>query len=180
MNRRLRLLCHLFFVLIAVVCYTKAQNVAISWSAFNSGFERSTGTRLVLISATGQVAVGRSIDGNTMIESGFLASGMLRGPITGITERPLSNLPKEFGLLQNYPNPFNPSTTIRYQLPMQTHVTLRLYDVLGREVATLMDQRQDAGYKTIQWSAGELPSGVYFYRLAARDFVATKKLMLLK
>jgi len=179
MTQQWRIFCFMCFVFSAVVS-VNAQSAAISWSAFNSGCERSTATGLVLVSAAGQVAVGRSADGNTIIESGFLASGMLRGPITGVSEQSPPGLPAAFGLSQNYPNPFNPSTIIRYQLPMQTHVTLKLYDVLGREVATLVDERQDAGYKTIQWSSADLPSGVYFYRLAARDFVETKKLVLLK
>lgn len=180
MNRQLELICLMSLLLSTMAASLNAQTVAISWSAFNSGCDRSTGSGLTLLSSSGQVAVGRSIDGNTMIESGFLASGMLRGPITGVSEQSPPGLPATFGLSQNYPNPFNPSTIIRYQLPIQTHVTLKLYDVLGREVATLVDERQDAGYQTIQWSAADLPSGVYFYRLAARDFVETRKLVLLK
>ena len=91
-----------------------------------------------------------------------------------------SEIPGQFRLEQNYPNPFNPSTILRYQLPTRSHVTLKVYDVLGREVATLVDELQDAGSKTIQWNAAGFASGVYLYKLVARDFVETKKLLLLK
>lgn len=89
-------------------------------------------------------------------------------------------LPQEFGLRQNYPNPFNPITTIMYQLPLQAYVTLKVYDVLGREVATLVNGIEEPGYKSAQFAAGRLSSGVYYYRLQARDYIETKKLLLLR
>jgi len=88
--------------------------------------------------------------------------------------------PLAFRLGQNYPNPFNPTTTISYQLPAQSHVTLRVYDVLGNEVATLVDSFEEAGEKSVQFNATNIAGGVYFYRLQAGDFVASKKLLLLK
>jgi hypothetical protein len=91
-----------------------------------------------------------------------------------------SELPTEFSLQQNYPNPFNPSTTIKYQLPMTSAVTLKVYDLLGREVATLVNARQSAGQYSVQWNASKSSSGVYFYRLQAGSFVKTSKLILLK
>jgi len=88
--------------------------------------------------------------------------------------------PKTFLLEQNYPNPFNPSTTIRYQLPVASEVKLEVYDVLGKKVATLVSERQAAGYYQYVWNANGLTSGVYFYRLQAGGFVETKKMMLVK
>ncbi len=94
---------------------------------------------------------------------------------------------KGFSLFQNYPNPFNPSTVIGYQLSAVSHVTLKIYDVLGREVKTLVNERQDAGSHSVTFDASYLPSGVYFYRLSAGSltgqvgsYSATKKLLLLK
>ncbi|MBI5476338.1 MAG: serine hydrolase [Ignavibacteriales bacterium] len=91
-----------------------------------------------------------------------------------------TNLPGQFYLSNNYPNPFNPSTTIGYELPIQSHVTLKIYDVIGREVATLVDEMQQAGNKKIEFDADHLTSGVYFYSLHAGTFVETKKLLLLR
>jgi hypothetical protein len=89
-------------------------------------------------------------------------------------------VPKTFALEQNYPNPFNPSTTIRYQLPQSATVSLKIYDVLGREVQTLVNERQAAGQYSVPFNADGLASGVYFYRLQAGSFVQTKKMMLIK
>ncbi len=97
---------------------------------------------------------------------------------TSITES--ENFPLTVRLSQNYPNPFNPLTVIRYQLSEQSQVTLRVFDLLGKEVATLVKDVQDAGYKSIEFDATNFASGVYYYRLVAGNFVETKKLLLLR
>lgn len=89
-------------------------------------------------------------------------------------------LPKTITLYQNYPNPFNPTCIITYALPNQTHVTLRVHDILGRVVQTLLDEMQDAGLYEVQLNASGFASGVYFYRLAAGSFVDTKKMLVLR
>ena len=89
-------------------------------------------------------------------------------------------IPAEFVLFQNFPNPFNPSTVINYQLPVVSEVTLKVYDVLGREVSTLVDQRENAGYYSVTFNAVNLPSGVYFCRLSAGGNSVTRKLVLMK
>lgn len=89
-------------------------------------------------------------------------------------------IPVEFGLSQNYPNPFNPSTMIQYQLPENSKVTLQVFDVLGREVATLVNEQMEAGYHQVSFNASNLASGMYIYRLQAGDQVFTKKLTLIK
>ena len=104
------------------------------------------------------------------------------------------NLPLEFSLNQNYPNPFNPSTTIKYTIPSVTlspdknginsvegsRVQLKIYDVLGNEVATLVDENKPAGSYEVNFDAGNLSNGVYFYKLQAGNFVQTKKMLLIK
>lgn len=89
-------------------------------------------------------------------------------------------LPSHVTLEQNYPNPFNPSTTIRYELPKQVLVSLKVYNVLGQEVASLVSEVQIAGKHQVEFHGENLSSGVYFYRLQAGEFVDTKKLVLLK
>ena len=96
----------------------------------------------------------------------------------------VESTPTGFVLLQNYPNPFNPSTMISYQLAVNSQVTLKVYDILGKEVAVLVNGRQEAGSYTVPFNASKgtlgLASGVYFYRLQAGSFVSTKKLILMK
>lgn len=91
-----------------------------------------------------------------------------------------NSLSTRFFLSQNYPNPFNPSTTIKYQIPKNAHVVIKLYDVVGRELRTLVNQEQRAGYYKYTLDASRLPSGVYFYGLQAGSYSETKKLLLLK
>lgn len=88
--------------------------------------------------------------------------------------------PVTFGLLQNYPNPFNPTTVISYQLPVVSIVTLKIYDVLGREIESLVNEKESAGYYNVTFNASDLPSGVYFYRIGTERSSAVKKLMLVK
>jgi hypothetical protein len=99
---------------------------------------------------------------------------------SGILSSASSNLPTELMMHQNYPNPFNPLTTIKYDLPIDAHVTLKLYDVLGRDVLTLVDGQSRTGYHHTTLDASKLSSGVYFYRIQAGQFSQTKKLILLR
>ncbi len=120
------------------------------------------------------------------------SSNVLAGTdLSGVWRRPLSEMidgvkdakggtPGVFSLRQNYPNPFNPTTTIGYELSANSFVTLKVYDVLGRQVAILINEREDAGSHSLRFDASKLPSGVYFYRLQAGSSTATKKLLLLK
>lgn len=93
-------------------------------------------------------------------------------------------LPENYFLHQNYPNPFNPSTTIRYELPRASLVTLKIYNVLGQEVTTLVNKKSEAGRFEVEWDASGLPSGVYFYRISVqsegKNFVDVKKMLLLR
>lgn len=101
--------------------------------------------------------------------------------LPGITNVENSNsIPSAFVLHQNYPNPFNPTTKIEYEIPFRQHVTLKIYDLLGKEVASLADEIKSPGIHTHNWNASNFPSGMYFYRLSAGNFSGTKKLLLLK
>lgn len=130
------------------------------------------------------------------VESSFDKSGGLQVVVTKYlaTTSPLSSLtavkkatalPTNFSLSQNYPNPFNPTTMIDYQLPMNSQVTLKVYDVLGREVGTLVNEREGAGSHSVSFNGSKLTSGIYFYRINAtanngQSFTSVKKLVVVK
>jgi len=112
--------------------------------------------------------------------------------VVGITENSNVKIPTDYELKQNFPNPFNATTKITYSLPASSKATLKVYDVLGNEIQTLVNEEKEAGYHSVDFNASELPSGVYFYRLqavpssgspkgqAGQVFIDTKKMLLLK
>jgi hypothetical protein len=101
-----------------------------------------------------------------------------------VEEKELTGIPVNFELSQNYPNPFNPSTNIKYSIAGKGLVSIKVYDVLGNEIATLVNEQKAPGYYEVQFDTKSarvgLSSGVYFYRLITDDFVTTKKMILLK
>ena len=137
-----------------------------TWQEYDSGI---TGTPLgTLISMTGY--------GYAASNSGFFRSTSL---LTGLEPLP-GNLPAGFELAQNYPNPFNPTTTIGFRIPDYGFVSLKVYDITGREVATLVGENLTAGNYKYTWDAKEAASGVYYYRLSVGSEVQTRKMMLVK
>jgi hypothetical protein len=120
-------------------------------------------------------------------KSGRLFAGTLSGnvyyndlyAVTSLTDN-VRSLPEHFSLFQNYPNPFNPTTAIRFEVPAPEFVSLKILDLLGREVTTLFSEKLQPGTYTRQWDAARFPSGVYFYKLQTKEFVETKKLLLIK
>ncbi|MBC8043306.1 MAG: T9SS type A sorting domain-containing protein, partial [Rhizobacter sp.] len=143
-----------------------------SWTAQSSGTGDTLNSIVVLPNGTG---VGVGNNGTAVITN---TGGNVLA--TGEGETPASSKPNAFGLKQNYPNPFNPSTTIRYELAAPSDVKLNVFDVLGREVATLVNQRQSAGNYRVGFNASNLSSGIYFYRLQTGNFTQTKKMLLVK
>ena len=101
------------------------------------------------------------------------------GTVTGVNNRD-SFAPKKFRLNQNYPNPFNPSTTIEFTIPRSAYVSLKVFNLIGEEVATLVAKELSVGTHEIQWDTREQSSGVYLYRLEAAGFTETKKLVILR
>ena len=110
------------------------------------------------------------------------------GGVSFVEEQELDEIPTDYNLSQNFPNPFNPSTAIKYSVPQSSNVVIKIFDILGNEVETLVNEEKSIGTYEITWYAEKLPSGVYFYRLQAGDpsagsgqgFVETKKMILLK
>ncbi|MCL5029494.1 MAG: T9SS type A sorting domain-containing protein [Bacteroidetes bacterium] len=105
-------------------------------------------------------------------------SGKSYGTLTSVKEEKLSL--EKYTLYQNYPNPFNPSTTIKYQIPKSGLVQLKIYDILGREVATLVNEEKPSGNYEVTFDGSKLASGVYYYQLNAGDFISSKKMIILK
>ncbi|RMF61845.1 MAG: T9SS C-terminal target domain-containing protein, partial [Calditrichaeota bacterium] len=143
----------------------------------------TSGSSKQIRGTAGQPAIGQTAGQARGVAGGFWAQ--TADVVTSVAEPAGEAIPTKFRLLQNYPNPFNPTTTIRYDLPVQTEVHLRIYDLLGRTVRTLVAQKQAAGAHSAVWdgrddSGRQLASGVYVYRLEAGEFKKSAKMLLLK
>ena len=137
----------------------------------NSGLESGA---ILTFSSSGNPAG----TGSNVYAKRINTDGTLGGIISSISGDNLA--PTDFVLYQNYPNPFNPSTKISWQSPVSSHQTIKIYDVLGKEIATLVDEYKPAGSYEIDFNASGLSSGIYFYRIQAGNFIETKKMILLR
>jgi len=149
-----------------------STNNGTSWTEVNNGLTYR-GVRDLAVSP------GASGFGANLIAVG---GGVWRRPLSDMitsVDKPSNGLPMHFNLDQNYPNPFNPTTIINYAVPQSSNVSIRIFNTLGQEVAELVSEFKAPGYYQVQWNAN-VPSGIYFYRLQAGDFIKTKKLVLLK
>jgi hypothetical protein len=106
-------------------------------------------------------------------------SNTVSGLITGVSQHSSKN-PSHYALEQNYPNPFNPSTSIQFDLPQTGFTTLKVYNLLGQEVATLVNETKPAGSYTVQWNALNMTTGMYFYKLTSGALTQVKKMVLVK
>ncbi|MCH8942325.1 MAG: T9SS type A sorting domain-containing protein [Bacteroidetes bacterium] len=146
-----------------------STNNGSNWTAINDGLNYLSVYSL-------------AISGNN-IYAGTNGNGVYKRQLSDIitdVEEIHNIIPDIFSLSQNYPNPFNPSTVISFQLSSVSKVSLKVYDLLGREVAVLVNEEKPAGIYKVNFNAGNLPSGVYFYKMKAGSFVQTKKLILMK
>jgi len=145
-----------------------SADTGVTWMKINDGLTTLTTNCL-------------AVDSNGYLYAGTSGSGVFRSTQTTTNVKPfLDHIPSNFILEQNYPNPFNPSTQINFSIPKATNVTLKVYDVLGQEVAVLVNERKQAGEYNVTWNAADVPSGVYFYRIVAGEFVETKKMVLIR
>ena len=147
-----------------------STNNGVSWVPVNTGLP-GEGACVLAASETDLYAGGT--DGQ----------GVWRRPLSEMitaVEPPERDVPQEFALFQNYPNPFNPGSDIRYQLSEFSNVRLAVYDLLGHEVAVLVNENKAPGTYQVRFDAAGLPSGVYFYRMTAGSFSATRRLILLR
>ncbi len=148
-----------------------STDYGITWSQFSEGFFDAALVMDLRISPLDRMLYAAT-HGN-----GVFKRRLLEGP-TGITED--EQLISGFKLYQNYPNPFNPVTIIKYELPKLNYVVIKIYDILGKEISTLVNEVQDVGYKEVAFDANRLSSGVYYYKLQTEDFVSVKKMILIR
>ncbi len=174
----------LFVLILLFAARLTAQSSQVNWSAFSSGFNVSNSANSVTISAAGQSFTGISSNGSSKVISGFLAYSSTI--VTDVSDEQ-EIIPTVFKLNQNYPNPFNPSTIINYQIPEQSFVSLKIYDILGKKVATLLNEEKLAGSYNVVFNASSISSGVYFYTIEATpnggqkgSFFQTRKMILLR
>jgi hypothetical protein len=161
---------HVFSIVSLLFVNIFSQNQWIIYSTANSGLPHNEVRDL-------------EIDNNGSIWIGTMGGGIAVYNETGIVsvdEGEFKKLPTDYFLFQNYPNPFNPTTRIKFDLPKSSHVLLRVFDLLGQEKTTLVDKELSSGYHEIEFDAGNLPSGIYFYRLEAEGFIQTKKMILVR
>jgi hypothetical protein len=147
----------------------RSTNLGISWT---SSFTANIGT----LNHMDFVGVGTNARGWIVSQTGGIASAWFT--VTDVNEA--DGKPSAFALFQNYPNPFNPSTRIEFQVPTFGFVNLKVFDILGREVATLVNENLQAGNYKMNFDASGLSSGVYLYRMQAGDFVQTRRMMVIK
>ena len=166
------------------------NGVGAAWVfARNGSVWTQQGNKLVGTGAVGSAYQGTDVsissDGNTAIEGGYNDNGgagaawvFTRG--SSSAGEPNVDVPRQFTLQQNHPNPFNPGTTIEYSIPQLSTVEIKVLDVLGREVVTLLSEEKPAGAYTVRWNADGVASGVYFYRLQAGGLVQARKMLLVR
>ena len=167
--------------LVIVTDDTSASGFGLSSSGETVWLENITGS--IADSATFPALLvdqsyGRIPDGGDWQILDTISRGFSNSTPTGIKDESLSIT--DYKLNQNYPNPFNPSTTISFSIPVQGNVSLKIYDVLGKEVVTLVDEMKSAGSYQITFDATQLASGMYFYRLDTKNFSEVKKMILIK
>ncbi len=160
---------------------------AINKSVTGNGSSFMQNGSQVVNGTLGQTLIGMNTNSTQQNHIGFWYQ--VNSVVTAV-ENEFDNLPTEFRLYQNYPNPFNPTTTIEYSIPTSSplakgrteegFVTLKIYDVLGREVATLVNKKQSPGIYEVTFDASNLPSGVYIYKIQAGSFTQSRKLLLMK
>ena len=173
------------------------NNVILSWSTAselnNQGFEIQRSTQGNEFASIGFVAGhGTTTEAKTYrfvdvdLSAGNYTYRLKQVDFNGtfsysdVVNVDVTSLPIQFELAQNYPNPFNPSTTIKFSIPQSSNVTLKIFNTLGQEVSTLINQNMESGVHTINFDASQLNSGIYFYRLDADQFSQVRKMTLIK
>lgn len=165
-------------LLLLIAHLTIAQN-KIPVSVISSGGEKISSASYILSSTVGEPFIGKTVNVSNQHNVGFWYV-YNQSTITAVETEEDATIPSVFKLDQNYPNPFNPSTVIKFGVPERSNVLLKIYDILGEEVATLVKEEMDAGWYSIDFNASGYSTGVYIYRMQAGNYINTKKMILVK
>lgn len=178
---------------------TSYQLYSIHFSDYNfgwaSGYDGSTSSGIILNTTNGGIIWNSNlIEADTALYSIHFADlnygwavgenaailHTTNGGVSFVEEEQIDDVPAEYLLTQNYPNPFNPSTKIRYSVPQSSNVKIKVFNILGNEIESLVNEEKPFGTYEITWYAKDLPSGIYFYKITAGNFIETKKMILMK
>ncbi|MCJ7553750.1 MAG: T9SS type A sorting domain-containing protein [Ignavibacteriaceae bacterium] len=177
------IVCFSFFLLSTQITFAQNQ---IPYSVIGGGGEKSSNESFILDGTVGEAFTGKSVSTANQQYSGFWYV-YLHDVITSV-ENEEDIIPTVFKLEQNYPNPFNPSTIIKFGVPKRSNVLIKIYDILGSEVITIVNEEMDAGWYQKEFNAAGFASGVYIYRMTAGNpssgsgqvYVSTKKMLMIK
>lgn len=169
-------------IFLAVVIVTMITNTAypqyqLSSGIFSSGGMTQSNSEYILSGTAGEVVTGK-ISGTAYQHNSGFWHVYSQSVITNVHDD--ETIPATFNMEQNYPNPFNPSTIIRFSVPENSNIILKVYDVLGNELITLLNEDKDAGWYDVHFDASAFASGVYIYRITAGNFISTKKMLMIK
>ena len=153
-----------------------AQN-QIPISVFSSGGEKQLNASHLIVGTVGQIGVDLIANTSHQVQAGFW-NLYYQDVVVSVEDEDV--LPVDYKLEQNYPNPFNPSTIIKFAVKEKSSVLIKIYDILGREVTTLVNEELDAGWYQKNFNASEYASGVLIYRMQAGNYISTKKMLLIK
>ncbi len=166
-----------FITIILALCLPPAEaQITVQKSAFGIGGTVVSSDSFKVSGTAGQLFIGKAENSTYVSHAGLW---YLNRIMLGLDDFNLA-LPAQFELFQNYPNPFNPVTRIKFSLPKAGQVKILIYNMLGQQVAVVWDNFKPAGYHTLDFDAGSLASGMYFYRLQAQHYIAVRQMLLLK
>ena len=176
--RHIKIFCTFLVWALALTVVQNAGAQILARGVLGNGGVMLSDSSYHIVGTLGQPFIGVTKDAATVNKIGFwyLPTQLISTNV----EQAENALPKTFRLEQNYPNPFNPTTTIQFALPRSSKVTVTLFDILGRQVAILVDDELEAGEHKVLFEPKNLATGVYIYRIQAEGFVQARKLMLLK
>jgi len=144
----------------------------------SSGGEKQSNSTHTLVGSLGQVGVGQMTNTTHKMQVGFW-NAYYQAVIVNVEDEE-AGLPMTYKLEQNYPNPFNPSTIIKFAVPERSMVQIKIYDILGSEIVTLVNEEMEMGWYEKVFNASGYASGMYIYRMQAGDYISTKKMLLVK